>query len=373
MGKVTRRKFIKITSMGFAFSAIPSLSVSSLLASTKEPYVRKARYYSKRENNAVQCHLCPRHCYVLEGNRGYCDVRENRKGEYYTLVYGRLVAIHIDPIEKKPLFHFLPGTTALSVATAGCNVDCKFCQNWNISQALPEEVPSKFVSPENLAYLANKYKTPTIAFTYTEPVVFTEYVYDCASIGKDFNVRSVMISNGFINKKPMSDLCNVLDAVKIDFKSFNPDFYKKIVRGRLKPVLDTLVLLKEKGIWYEMVYLVIPTLNDNPQEIREMSKWILSNLGPDVPIHFTRFHPEYLLTNLPPTPKTTLETAYKVAKDAGINYVYIGNIPGHPAESTYCPSCGKILINRIGYYVKAINIKNGKCKFCGQSIPGVWK
>ena len=182
-----------------------------------------------------------------------------------------------------------------------------------------------------------------------------------------------MISNGFINKKPMSDLCNVLDAVKIDFKSFNPDFYKKIVRGRLKPVLDTLVLLKEKGIWYEMVYLVIPTLNDNPQEIREMSKWILSNLGPDVPIHFTRFHPEYLLTNLPPTPKTTLETAYKVAKDAGINYVYIGNIPGHPAESTYCPSCGKILINRIGYYVKAINIKNGKCKFCGQSIPGVWK
>ncbi|MBO8131118.1 MAG: AmmeMemoRadiSam system radical SAM enzyme [Candidatus Marinimicrobia bacterium] len=369
-----RRKFLKYTGAGIALTvSYTKLLPEKLLADLKEPYKKEARYYKKIEENIVQCQLCPRECFVSDGNRGYCDVRENQNGTYYTLVYGRLVAIHIDPIEKKPLFHFLPGTNALSVATAGCNVDCKFCQNWNIAQALPEEVPSKFVPPDQLVSLAVKYKSPTMAFTYTEPVVFTEYVYDCASFGKNHNVRSVMISNGYINKKPMQDLCGVLDAVKIDLKSFNDNFYKKIVRGTLKPVLDTLVTLKESNKWFEMVYLVIPTLNDKKEEIANMSKWILSNLGPDVPIHFTRFHPEYLLTNLPPTPVKTLEIAYNTAKDAGLNFVYIGNVPGHQAENTYCPNCNKLLIQRLGFSIKENNIVDGKCKFCGKDIPGVWK
>jgi len=369
-----RRKFLKYTGAGIALTvSYTKLLPEKLLADLKEPYKKEARYYKKIEGNIVQCQLCPRECFVSDGNRGYCDVRENQNGTYYTLVYGRLVAIHIDPIEKKPLFHFLPGTNALSVATAGCNVDCKFCQNWNIAQALPEEVPSKFVPPDQLVSLAVKYKSPTMAFTYTEPVVFTEYVYDCASFGKNHNVRSVMISNGYINKKPMQDLCGVLDAVKIDLKSFNDNFYKKIVRGTLKPVLDTLVTLKESNKWFEMVYLVIPTLNDKKEEIANMSKWILSNLGPDVPIHFTRFHPEYLLTNLPPTPVKTLEIAYNTAKDAGLNFVYIGNVPGHQAENTYCPNCNKLLIQRLGFSIKENNIVDGKCKFCGKDIPGVWK
>jgi len=369
-----RRKFLKYTGAGIALTvSYTKLLPEKLLADLKEPYKKEARYYKKIEGNIVQCQLCPRECFVSDGNRGYCDVRENQNGTYYTLVYGRLVAIHIDPIEKKPLFHFLPGTNALSVATAGCNVDCKFCQNWNIAQALPEEVPSKFVPPDQLVSLAVKYKSPTMAFTYTEPVVFTEYVYDCASFGKNHNVRSVMISNGYINKKPMQDLCGVLDAVKIDLKSFNDNFYKKIVRGTLKPVLDTLVTLKESNKWFEMVYLVIPTLNDKKEEIANMSKWILNNLGPDVPIHFTRFHPEYLLTNLPPTPVKTLEIAYNTAKDAGLNFVYIGNVPGHQAENTYCPNCNKLLIQRLGFSIKENNIVDGKCKFCGKDIPGVWK
>lgn len=370
-----RRDFlIKFTTCCAGLVVIPSTINKSFAKSpTKdEPYIREARYYNKLDSNLVECTLCPNRCIVRSGRRGLCDVRENQGGIYKTLVYGRLCSMNIDPIEKKPLFHFLPGTNALSVATAGCNVECKFCQNWNISQAKPEELTFRYVSPSELVNLAKYYNTPTIAFTYNEPTIFYEYMYDTAALAKENSINSVMISNGFINRKPMIELCKVLSAIKIDFKSYSEKFYREIVSGELKPVLDSMVLVKEQGRFLEVVYLVIPTLNDDKNELRDMCKWIINNLGPDVPLHFSRFHPQYLLKNLPPTPVETLEMAYKVAKDAGINYVYIGNVPGHKAENAVCPNCGKILIERTGYFVKNINIKNGKCRFCGLEIPGVW-
>jgi pyruvate formate lyase activating enzyme len=370
-----RRDFlIKFSTCCAGFIVIPSAINKSLAKSPAEdePYIREARYYNTLDNNLVECTLCPNRCIVRGGRRGLCDVRENQDGVYKTLVYGRLCSMNIDPIEKKPLFHFLPGTNALSVATAGCNVECKFCQNWNISQAKPEELTFRYVSPHELVNLAKYYNTPTIAFTYSEPTIFYEYMYDTAVFANENSIRGVMISNGFMNREPMIELCKVLNAIKIDFKSYSEKFYREIVSGELKPVLDSLVLVKERGRFLEIVYLVIPTLNDDKNELRDMCKWIINNLGQDVPLHFTRFHPQYLLKNLPPTPVGTLEMAYDIAKDAGINYVYIGNVPGHKAENTVCPNCGKVLIERTGYFVKNINIKNGKCRFCDLEIPGVW-
>lgn len=371
----SRREFLtKLGSCCAGLAMMPGLLNKSLAKPTPddEPYIREARYYNKLEHEKIECTLCPKKCVVDNLERGYCGVRENQDGIYKTLVYGRLCAVHIDPIEKKPLFHFLPGTNATSVATAGCNVNCKFCQNWNISQVRPEEASFRYMSPRELVDLAKHYQSPTIAYTYTEPVIFTEYMYDTAAIGKQNGVRSVMITNGYINRQPISDLCNVLDAVKVDFKAFSEKFYRELVSGEMKPVLDVMVLLKERGMWLEMVYLVIPTHNDDKNEIRDMCKWIIKNLGPDVPLHFTRFHPQYLLRNLPPTPQRTLEMAYNVARDAGINFVYIGNIPGHPAENTMCPGCGKIIIERTGYLIRSNNIINSKCRFCQTKIPGVW-
>ncbi len=371
----SRRKFLLQLGTCFAgLATAPAILEKTFanLPEPAEPYIQEARYYKKLDNKKIQCFLCPKQCVVSNHKRGYCEVRENQDGIYKTLVYGRLVAIHQDPIEKKPMFHFLPGTTALSVATAGCNVDCKFCQNWNIAQVRPEEISFRYVSPEELVNITKYYKSPTIAYTYNEPTIFTEYICDTASAGREKGIRSVMISNGFIKREPMSDLCNVLDAIKIDFKAFSEKFYREIVSGTMKPVLDTMVFIKERGKWLEIVNLVIPTHNDDKNQIKEMCKWIIDNLGPDVPVHFTRFHPQYLMKNLPPTPVKTLEMAYNVARDAGINFAYVGNVPGHPAENTVCPSCGKILIERTGYFIRSNNIINGKCSFCQTSIPGVW-
>ena len=371
----SRRKFIFQLGTCFAGLATTPAILKKALANLPEPiepYIREARYYKKLDNKKVQCLLCPKQCVVSNNKRGYCEVRENQNGIYKTLVYGRLCTIHQDPIEKKPLFHFLPGTTALSVATAGCNVDCKFCQNWNIAQVRPEEISFRYVSPEELVNITKYYKSPTIAYTYNEPTIFTEYICDTASAGREKGIRSVMISNGFIKREPISDLCNVLDAIKIDFKAFSEKFYREIVSGAMKPVLDTMVFIKERGKWLEIVNLVIPTHNDDKNQIKEMCKWIKQNLGPDVPVHFTRFHPQYLMKNLPPTPVKTLEMAYNIARDAGINFAYVGNVPSHPAENTICPSCGKILIERTGYFIRSNNIINSKCRFCQTSIPGVW-
>ncbi|MBN1480940.1 AmmeMemoRadiSam system radical SAM enzyme [candidate division KSB1 bacterium] len=369
MNKWSRREFLACAKVG-GCAALCLSHVASAQTDTKS--LVEARYYEKLANRKIQCKLCPRECLIDDLERGYCGVRENIGGTYYTLVYGKPCTAHIDPIEKKPLFHFLPGTTAFSLATVGCNVMCKFCQNWEISQATPEQVKSFDLSPYDVARIAEERGCASIAYTYSEPVIFTEYMYDSALQGNELNVRSVMISNGYINPQPMHDLCAVLSGVKIDLKAYTERFYKELVAGELRPVLDTLVLLRKENMWTEIVYLVIPGQNDDPGELKDLCTWILNELGPDTPLHFSRFHPQYRLKNLPSTPIKTLTMAREIARERGLNYVYTGNVPGDPGENTYCPNCGEIVIRRIGFSVVDRSIKEGACAACGTKIAGVW-
>lgn len=299
-------------------------------------------------------------------------MRENRGGKYYTLIYGRACSAYNDPMEKKPLFHYLPGTRAFSIATAGCNFECLFCQNWNISQARPEDVESVDLPPEKVIASARAAGSAAVAHTYNEPTVTFEYMYDCAVKGREAGLPSVMISNGFIREKPMRQLCKVLGAVKVDLKSFSEKFYDETCSGRLQPVLDTLKVLKDEGIWFEIVVLLVTSLNDSAEEIKKMSHWIVTELSPDVPVHFSRYSPRYKLT-LPPTPVARLEKAYEVARKEGCNYVNIGNIELPGKADTFCPGCGESLIRRQGNVVLANNLKRGKCPKCARAIPGIWE
>ncbi|HUX00166.1 MAG: AmmeMemoRadiSam system radical SAM enzyme [Phycisphaerae bacterium] len=372
----TRREFLRALAAGACGACALGLAGGGARGQDDAPQpqvaVHDAMWFERLPDKAVRCTLCPRECVVADVERGYCGVRENRGGDYKTLVYGNLCSTNVDPIEKKPLFHYLPGTVALSVATAGCNMECKFCQNWEISQFRPEQVPSVLVPPENLVRAAQARGIQTIAYTYSEPVVFYEYMHDTAAAGRAAGVGSVMISNGYINEPAIRKLCEHLTAVKVDLKAFTEKFYEDACAGRLAPVLGTLEVLADIGIHTEVVVLLVPTLNDSAAEVGRMTKWLVKALGPDVPVHFSRFHPTYRMKNLPPTPMETLERARKVALDAGLHYVYLGNVPFHEAESTYCPSCAKTVIGRVGYRVEATGLKDGACASCGMKIPGVW-
>lgn len=339
---------------------------------TKELSSVEARYYKKLKEGGVECMLCPRHCRITDLERGYCGARENRGDVYYTLVYGLPCAVNIDPIEKKPFFHFYPGTSAFSLATAGCNCNCKFCQNWDISQSRPEQTDNIDLPPEVVVNNCVSRKIPTIAYTYSEPIIFYEYMYDTAKLAHEKAIKSVMITGGYIDKEPLKDLLTQLDAVKVDLKAIRQDYYRDIVDADLQPILDALVQIKKSGVWLEIVYLVVPTLNDTDAEFKELAMWIKANLGVDTPIHLSRFHPQYLLRNLPPTPQKTLERAHEICRTEGLEFVYLGNLPGHPAESTYCPKCGKILIERKGYRISQFNLKGNKCPFCDSEIPGLF-
>lgn len=332
----------------------------------------RALYYEKLPKKKIKCLLCPRSCVVSEDKRGFCRVRENRDGEYYSLAYSNPCAIHIDPIEKKPLFHFLPGTTALSIATAGCNFTCKNCQNWDISQANPDDTANYELSPEQIVELAVAYKTPTIAYTYTEPTVFYEYMIDTAKQAKKKGVLNIYHSNGYINQEPLADLISYLDGANVDLKAFSNEFYKNIPGGTLYPVLDTLKTLKQRGVWLEITNLVIPGKNDSNTLVRDLCTWIKQDLGCDTPIHFSRFYPQYKLQNLPPTSIEVLKNAADIARDTGLQYVYIGNVPGLAEENTSCPVCKKLIIDRKGYQITENNLNKGKCKFCKTKISGYW-
>lgn len=334
---------------------------------------KECMFYKKNPETEIECGICPRKCKVGDIERGYCGTRENRNGVYYSLVYALPCAVHIDPIEKKPLFHFYPGTNALSLGTAGCNMDCKFCQNWEMSQARPEQTGNIYLPARAVIENAKENSCPSIAFTYSEPgVVAYEYMLDTAVEGNKHGIKTVMISNGYINRDPMLEVVQHLGAVKIDLKAFTEKYYKDVCDATLKPVLDTLVLLKNSGTWYEIVYLVLPTMNDGDAELTSMSKWILQALGPNVPLHFTRFYPIYKMKKLPQTPISALERARKIAMNAGLHYVYVGNVPGHEGESTYCPSCKKTVVKRMGYTILEKNITAGRCNYCKTVIAGVW-
>lgn len=332
----------------------------------------EAKYYRKHPDREIECYLCPRYCRLGDKERGYCGVRENSGGVYYTLVYGKACAMNVDPIEKKPFFHYLPRTKSLSIATAGCNVNCKFCQNWQISQVRPEQVRHFDLLPEAVVQAALKFDCPTIAYTYTEPVVFFEYMYDTSVEACRRGIKNCVVTGGHINPEPLLDLTKVVDAIKIDLKAYSEEFYRNYVRGELKPVLEAIKIVHRSSIWLELVYLVIPELNDNMAEIRGMCRWIREEIGPDVPLHFSRFHPMYLIKNLPPTPVSTLEKARAVARGEGLHYVYIGNVPGHEGENTYCPRCQNLIIQRVGFAVEKIEMENGQCRFCQNPIPGYW-
>jgi pyruvate formate lyase activating enzyme len=355
--------------------ASPFSRVSGALKMIREKNLSKfeAKYWRKIEGKTIQCELCPNLCVLPNLARGKCGVRINLDGKLYSLVYGKPVAVHIDPIEKKPLSHFLPGTSVLSIATAGCNLGCVFCQNWQISQTLPEDAKHENLSPAQIVALAKKHKTPSIAFTYTEPTIFYEYMLDTAKLAKKNGIRTVMHSCGYINPKPLKELLQYIDAANIDLKGFSEEFYREMSYGRLQPVLDSLKTVKEEGVWLEITNLVIPGKNDDPKMIRKMCRWIKKELGPDVPIYFAAFHPNYKLKGVPPTPVKTLEMAYRIAKDEGLHYVYIGNVYGHIKENTYCPEDGKVAIQRRGYHIVQNNIVKGRNEDCGHEIPGVWQ
>lgn len=327
---------------------------------------------ASREKTIVKCLLCPNGCAIANGKRGKCRTRMNVNGELRSLVYGRPVSIHIDPIEKKPLYHYLPSSSAFSLATAGCPLSCKFCQNWEISQASPEDHQGPFAHPSRIADAAKNSKSPVIAFTYNEPTVFSEYMVDIAGEARRKNIRSVMISCGFINEDPLAELCGVLDAIKIDLKGYSENFYRTVCGASLRPVLRSIKQIAKSRAHLEIVNLVVPTLNDSDKMLQDLINWILGEVGADIPVHFTRFHPDYQLRNLSPTPVATLERARDLALAKGMHYPYVGNVPGHPGNHTYCPGCGKVVIERQSFFVTAMNINNGQCKFCGRKIAGVW-
>ena len=367
-----RRAFLKTASLP-CLAACAARNAAAAPAQNDAQFIVEARFYEKQPYKKIKCKLCPRECVIDDHERGYCGVRENRGGVYYTLVHSRLCTAHIDPIEKKPFFHFAPGTMAFSVATAGCNVNCKMCQNWEISQVRPEQVESMYVPPKRLAQAAADNHCFSIAYTYSEPVVFAEYVLDAAEAGRAAGIKSAVVTGGYIQDEPLRQLCKRVDAIKVDLKAFTERFYKEVVNGELKPVLNTIVAIHKLGIWNEIVYLVIPTLNDADQEFKGLARWVKTELGPDVPVHFSQFHPEYLLKNLPITPVATLERAKAICDAEGLHYVYIGNVPGHPAESTYCPKCRRVVVERAGYAIRGMHLKQGKCQFCQQTIPGLWE
>jgi pyruvate formate lyase activating enzyme len=328
--------------------------------------------HTPHSGSHVQCSLCPHRCVIASGERGICRVRENRGGRLYSLVYGNACAAHVDPIEKKPFYHFLPSATAFSIATAGCNLRCLYCQNWNISQMTPEETENADLPPESVVHYAQQAAAPVIAYTYSEPTAFFEYMMACARLGREAGLRSAVISAGFIEQEPLRELCQAVDAIKIDLKGYDAGFYRKVCSAELAPVLRAIETIFRAGVHLEIVNLVVPGLNDNPDQLRGLARWVANELSPDVPLHFSRFMPQYKLANLPPTPVESLDQARQVAGEEGLRFVYVGNVPGHPGNNTYCPVCSRPIIVRAGFTVTEYHLTGGACAYCETPIPGVW-
>lgn len=329
----------------------------------------EARWYQKLSSNRVRCDLCNHRCVIEEGKRGTCGVRENRDGTLYSLVYGKLIAAHVDPIEKKPLFNFYPGSRAFSIATVGCNFRCTHCQNADISQMPVDHnrIMGEDTSPEHVVQMAERNGCESISYTYTEPTVFMEYAYDVAKLAKEKGLKNSFVTNGYMTEEALRDMQPYLDAANVDLKGFTEEHYRDVCGARLKPVLNTLKLMKELGIWVEITTLVIPTVNDSEEQLRQIAEFILG-LGSETPWHVSRFHPTYKMTDLPPTPVKTVVRARQIGLEAGLRYVYCGNIPGDEGENTYCYNCGELLIPRYGYQVGKIHIKDSKCEYCGAAI-----
>jgi pyruvate formate lyase activating enzyme len=336
--------------------------------------MQEARFCDRIEDNKVKCYLCAHGCVIDPKKRGLCMVRENRDGTLYSLVYGKVISQSVDPIEKKPLFHFLPGSTSFSIATVGCNFQCEHCQNFEISQLSrheKREIPGRPATPAQIVAAARDSGSASISYTYTEPTIFGEFAYDTAVLARPEGIRNVFVSNGFMSEKSATIMAEVLDADNIDLKSFSDSFYRKICKARLQPVLDTIARMKESGVWLEVTTLIIPGLNDSDQELRDIAGF-LKEVSEEIPWHVSAFYPTYKMLNRPRTPARTLRRARQIGLEAGLRYVYTGNIPGEDGEKTFCHACGALMIDRFGYTIRHNHLKNGTCGQCGAVIDGVW-
>jgi pyruvate formate lyase activating enzyme len=384
--RMTRKEFLKTLGLGVSgvFCAGTGLCLGQTRAESIQGEIFRKDgptkpwkwsiegFYYTSDGKNVQCQVCPNLCLLEPGDRSVCRSKVNIDGKLYSLAYGNPCAVHVDPIEKKPLHHFHPGTAIFSIAAAGCNLRCLNCQNWEISQRKPEEVQHTEMFPQEVVRAALKTESPSIAYTYSEAVTYYEYMLDTARLAKEAGLKNVLVSNGYINREPLLELCKVLDGANINLKSFDDRLYRSLNGGTLKPVLNTLKILREQGVWFEITTLVVPTYVDDPEMIKRMCEWILKELGPECPLHFTRFSPSYRLTRLPPTPVAALEQMRDIALAQGIRYVYLGNVPGHPGCNTYCPKCGRTLVERSGYVRLPVHLNKGHCKFCRHVIPGRW-
>ena len=331
--------------------------------------VREASLYVKLENKLVRCNLCPHRCYIKDGSRGFCGVRENRNGTLYALTFGKLTAMNADPIEKKPFFNFWPGSLAFSISSAGCSFTCPWCQNWSIAHARPEETLMEDVEPEKVVKLAKNYGCKSIAYTYNEPIIWFEYIVETAKIAKKEGLFNLLVTNGYATEEAIEEYSPYIDAANVDVKAFNPNFYQKYCKARMEDVLNATEKMVKKGWHVEVTYLIIPTLNDNFDEIRQLVEWVRDKLGPDTPIHFSRFYPMYKMTHLPITPIDRIVKAREIALQEGLRYVYTGNVPGHEGENTYCPKCGFLLVKRIGFDVVGWKLtEKMTCPKCGEKI-----
>ena len=336
---------------------------------------REAMLWESLDGQKVRCNLCGHRCTIAAGKYGLCRVRQNVDGVLRSLNYDAVVAMNADPIEKKPLFHFLPGTRSLSIAAAGCNFQCEFCQNWQISQA-PREgriVGGQAVSPEQIVTGAINHDCASISYTYTEPTVFFELAYDTGRLAHERGLKNCFVSNGFLTPPAVETIAPVLDAINVDLKAFRDETYRRVMKAPLEPVLTCLRSLVKAGIWVEVTTLVVPGMNDSPEELRDIAEFIAGDLGPHVPWHVSRFHGDYHMTSTPPTPLATLELACRQAELAGLDYVYCGNVPGQADERTYCPNCGHVVIDRAGFSVRGIDLSDGGCGNCRRKIEGVWE
>ena len=394
--KITRREFIKKSAVGviglgalsYGLDKTVLSRIYALPTSISTPFKNAAPdtlwKWSKEASHwemsgkLIQCGLCPHKCLLDKNDRGVCRARVNKENKLYTLTYGNPCSVHIDPIEKKPVYHYLPGTKAFSLATAGCNLRCKFCQNWEIAQTTPEKTRNYDMVPadtvKNTIQARNRDSlVKSIAYTYSEPVAFFDYMLDTAKIARKEGIKNLVITAGYLNKKPLEELSRNVEVIKIDLKGFNEKFYRDVTSSELDGVLEAIKTVhKQKAVWMEIVNLIVPTLNDDLEEIRQMSEWLVEHVGPDVPLHFSRFHPAYKLLYLPPTPADTLIRAREIAMAAGINYVYIGNLHTEEGRNTYCPNDKTLCIARNGFMVTENRLVNGRCPTCGSRIAGVW-
>jgi len=378
---LSRRQFIKIL-YSFGLGTLASGYITNLfhkknhteaLALDTIGYVHEALFYEKVDDNTVKCFLCPHECILPDGQRSFCRAREAHKAKLYSLVYELVCSMHIDPIEKKPIYHMLPGSRSFSIATAGCNSRCKYCQNWQISQSPPENTRNEILTVPRLIELARKNDCKSIAYTYSEPTIFYEYMLDASKWARINDIKNVYVTGSYINKEPLNLLCKHIDAVNADLKGFDDNYLRSTCGQQLKPVLDAIQIMYNEGVWVEITNLIVPTLNDDMNMIKDMCVWIRDTLSPDVPLHFSRFWPMYKLNNLYPTPIETLEKALDIALSTGLNHVYLGNIPDHRANHTYCKKCKKIIIKRLGYLIAENHITNSRCAYCQEKIPGIWK